>query len=67
MVSVRFVERLPHPVTLAGVKSLVGLTAPPEGVAYIGEDGLKAVQGMSLINRGRLSEFPRTRRRLRRS
>lgn len=56
MVSVKFLERLPYPVTLANVKSLVGLKAPPEGVAYIGEGGLQAVQAMALINRGRLSE-----------
>lgn len=56
MVSVRFLERLPHPVTLSAVKSLVGLTAVPAGIEYIGVGGLKAVQGMALINRGRLSE-----------
>lgn len=55
MVSVRFVRRLKYPVTLAFVKSLVGLAEPPEGIEYIGKDGLKAIQGMALINRGRLS------------
>lgn len=63
MVSVRFLERLPHPVTLAAVKSLVGLAAPPDGVGYIGVEGLKAVQGMALINRGRLSAWLQRHRR----
>ncbi|GMK56689.1 hypothetical protein CspeluHIS016_0305290 [Cutaneotrichosporon spelunceum] len=58
MVTVAFRERLAHPVTLAGVKSLVGLSTPPDGVAYIGESGLRAVQGMALVNRGRLSVQP---------
>ncbi|TXT06627.1 uncharacterized protein COLE_05958 [Cutaneotrichosporon oleaginosum] len=58
MVSVRFVERLAYPVTLANVKSLIGLSSPPDGVAYIGTEGLKAVQSMALINRGRLSVQP---------
>lgn len=55
MVSVRFVSRLEHPVTLSFIKSLVGLSSPPAGVEYIGKDGLKAVQSMTLVNRGRLS------------
>ncbi|BEJ13687.1 hypothetical protein CspHIS471_0308610 [Cutaneotrichosporon sp. HIS471] len=58
MVSVTFIERLAYPVTLALVKSLIGLMEPPEGVAYIGEEGLKGLQGMALINRGRLSVQP---------
>ncbi|TXT05985.1 hypothetical protein VHUM_03746 [Vanrija humicola] len=58
MVSVRFIKRLEHPVTLSSVKSLVGKTAPPEPISYIGTAGLKAIQNMALINRGRLSVQP---------
>lgn len=57
MVSVKFIRRLKYPVTLAFVKSLVGKTEIPEGIEYIGKEGLKAIQSMALINRGRLSEF----------
>lgn len=58
MVSVKFVSRLKHPVTLAWIKKLAALSSPPEGVAYIGEEGLAAVKGMALVNRGRLSVQP---------
>lgn len=58
MVNVRFVSRLKHPVTLAWVKKLAGLNKPPEGVAYIGAEGLKAIKEMPLVNRGRLSVQP---------
>jgi hypothetical protein len=57
MVSVKFIRRLEHPVTLAFIKSLVGLAAPPVGIEYIGDKGLKALQSMALVNRGRLSEL----------
>lgn len=58
MVDVRFVARLQHPVTLAWVKKLAGLAAPPDGVAYIGPGGLQAIKDMPLVNRGRLSVQP---------
>lgn len=58
MVNVRFVRRLEHPVTLAWVKKLAGLAEPPEGVKYIGKEGLKAIKEMPLVNRGRLSVQP---------
>lgn len=58
MVNVRFVRRLEHPVTLAWVKKLAGLSEPPEGVKYIGKEGLKAIKEMPLVNRGRLSVQP---------
>lgn len=57
MVSVRFIARLQHPVTLSFIKSLVGKAAPPGPISYIGAAGLKAIQSMALINRGRLSGF----------
>lgn len=55
MVDVHFVRRLPHPPTLALVKMLVGASAMPDEVGYIGSDGLKAIREMQLVNRGRLS------------
>lgn len=55
MVSVKFIRRLSNPVTLSFVKSLIGASAPPKGIEYIGDDGLKAIQSMALVNRGRLS------------
>ncbi|OCF35897.1 hypothetical protein I316_02391 [Kwoniella heveanensis BCC8398] len=60
MVNVKFVERLPHPPTLALIKVLAALpsSALPEEISYIGEDGLKAIAGMQLVNRGRLSVQP---------
>lgn len=58
MVNVRFVSRLKNPVTLAWVKKLAGSAGPPEGVSYIGADGLKAIKDMPLVNRGRLSVQP---------
>jgi protein phosphatase-4 regulatory subunit 3 len=56
MVDVKFVQRLPHPPTLALIKHLATVQKLPECVEYIGQDGLKAVQTMQLVNRGRLSE-----------
>jgi protein phosphatase-4 regulatory subunit 3 len=58
MVNVKFVRCLEHPVTLAFVKSLLGLSSPPAGIEYIGAKGLKGIQGMALVNRGRLSVQP---------
>ena len=56
MVDVKFVQRLPHPPTLALIKHLATVQNLPECVEYIGQDGLKSVQVMQLVNRGRLSE-----------
>lgn len=57
MVDVTFKERLPYPPTLALIKYLAGCSDLPGNVRYIGTDGLKAIKGMQLVNRGRLSEF----------
>jgi hypothetical protein len=57
MVDVKFIQRLAYPPTLALVKHLATLDSLPEGIAYIGDNGLKAVQSMHLVNRGRLSEY----------
>jgi hypothetical protein len=56
-VDVRFVERLSHPPTLALIRHLVSLPSMPNEVEYIGAEGFQAVNGMALVNRGRLSEF----------
>ena len=53
----RFVERLEHPPTLALIRYLASLSSLPIEVDHIGEDGLRAVKGMALVNRGRLSEL----------
>ena len=53
----KFVERLVYPPTLALVRHLASLSSPPIEVNYIGENGLRAIKGMALVNRGRLSEL----------
>lgn len=55
-VDVEFKSRVKHPVTLALLKLLVGSTELPETLAYIGDQGLKAIKEMALVNRGRLSK-----------
>ncbi|ORX40822.1 EVE domain-domain-containing protein [Kockovaella imperatae] len=60
MVDVKFEKRLDHPPTLALVKQLASLPSLPEEAGYIGQDGLKAIKGMALVNRGRLSVQPVT-------
>lgn len=57
MVDVVFKDRLPYPPTLALIKHLAGCSKLPDDVTYIGDEGLKAIKGMQLVNRGRLSEF----------
>ncbi|WVQ95335.1 hypothetical protein IAU59_002431 [Kwoniella sp. CBS 9459] len=60
MVDVKFTRRLPHPPTLSLIKVLAALppSALPDEISYIGQDGLKAIAGMQLVNRGRLSVQP---------
>ncbi|WVF67769.1 hypothetical protein IAT40_002529 [Kwoniella sp. CBS 6097] len=60
MVNVKFIGRLAHPPTLALIKVLAALppSALPDEISYIGKDGLKAIAGMQLVNRGRLSVQP---------
>lgn len=54
----RFVKRLTHPPTLALIKSIAGAAQLPDEVSYIGAGGFKAIKGMQLVNRGRLSGCP---------
>lgn len=53
----KFIQRLPHPPTLVLIKTLAASEKLPDAVHYIGEDGLRAIKGMQLVNRGRLSEL----------
>ncbi|KAJ3559905.1 hypothetical protein NM688_g55 [Phlebia brevispora] len=55
MVDVRFKSRAKHFVSLALLRRIAASSEPPTDVAYIGEDGFRAVEDMALINRGRLS------------
>ncbi|EIW61404.1 DUF55-domain-containing protein [Trametes versicolor FP-101664 SS1] len=55
MVDVTFVRRASHFVPLSLLRGIAAASEPPEEVAYIGDDGMKAVQGMALVTRGRLS------------
>lgn len=57
MVDVKFIQRLEFPPTLALIKHLASVSSLPETISYIGSGGLKAVQSMQLVNRGRLSKF----------
>lgn len=45
MVDVTFVRRASHFVPLSLLRSIAAASEPPEEVAYIGDDGLKAIQG----------------------
>lgn len=56
---VKFIQRLDHPPTLALIKLLAASAKLPPEVNYIGENGLKAIKGMQLVNRGRLSKLTR--------
>jgi len=58
MVDIRFIRRLEHPPTLALIKLLAQLSSVPDESKYIGPEGLKALKGMALVNRGRLSVQP---------
>jgi len=55
MVDVTFEARAAHFVPLALLRRIAAASEPPSEVAYIGEDGVKAIKGMALVNRGRLS------------
>ncbi|KAH8118754.1 PUA-like domain-containing protein [Phellopilus nigrolimitatus] len=60
MVDVTFKARAVHFVPLSLFKRVAGLEtdAPPDEVAYIAEEGVKAIKSMALVNRGRLSVQP---------
>ncbi|KAK8850660.1 hypothetical protein IAR55_004580 [Kwoniella newhampshirensis] len=58
MVDVRFVERLPHPPTLALIKHIASSPTLPDEISYIGQGGFQAIKAMQLVNRGRLSVQP---------
>ncbi|EJF62226.1 hypothetical protein DICSQDRAFT_58814 [Dichomitus squalens LYAD-421 SS1] len=53
MVEVTFGSRAKHFVPLSLLRNIA--SEPPEEVAYIGQDGAKAIKGMALVTRGRLS------------
>jgi hypothetical protein len=55
-VDVKYESHLDHPVTLSLFKTLATSTNLPDCVSYINEEGLIAIKGMSLLNRGRLSK-----------
>ncbi|KAI8982773.1 PUA-like domain-containing protein, partial [Trametes punicea] len=55
MVDVTFVRRAPHFVPLSLLRNIAGASHPPAEVSYIGNDGVKAIKGMALVTRGRLS------------
>lgn len=49
MVDVKFVSRAPHFVPLALLKTIAGgdSSDPPDEIGYIGNQGVKAVKGVS--------------------
>ncbi|KAI0658573.1 PUA-like domain-containing protein, partial [Cubamyces menziesii] len=55
MVDATFVRRATHFVPLSLLRTIAAAVEAPESVAYIGEDGVKAIKGMALVSRGRLS------------
>ncbi|TBU28751.1 PUA-like domain-containing protein [Dichomitus squalens] len=55
MVEVTFGSRAKHFVPLSLLRNIASSSEPPEEVAYIGQDGAKAIKGMALVTRGRLS------------
>ncbi|PIL37542.1 hypothetical protein GSI_01236 [Ganoderma sinense ZZ0214-1] len=55
MVEVAFGSRVQHFVPLALLRNIASSSELPEEVAYIGEDGAKAIKAMALVTRGRLS------------
>ncbi|OBZ70242.1 Thymocyte nuclear protein 1, partial [Grifola frondosa] len=55
MVDVAFVARAKHFVPLSLLRNIAAAWEPPSEIAYIGEEGLKAIKGMALVSRGRLS------------
>ncbi|KAM5542331.1 hypothetical protein V8D89_003790 [Ganoderma adspersum] len=55
MVEVAFGSRVQHFVPLSLLRNIASSSELPEEVAYIGEDGAKAIKAMALVTRGRLS------------
>jgi len=57
MVDAEFVCRAQHFVPLSLLRYITDLPSsePPEGIGYVGTDGVKAIQAMPLVTRGRLS------------
>ncbi|KIJ57136.1 hypothetical protein M422DRAFT_23239 [Sphaerobolus stellatus SS14] len=55
MVDLRFIERAPHFVSLVLLKQLAGLSDPPSELSYLTADDLKAIKGMELLSKSRLS------------
>lgn len=55
MVDVEFDSRAAHYVPLAILREIAGSGCGVPGVEYIGPEGVAAVKGMELVNRGRLS------------
>ncbi|KAI0711049.1 PUA-like domain-containing protein [Cerioporus squamosus] len=55
MVDVTFGSRAQHFVPLSLLRTIASSPDVPEEVSYIGEDGAKAIKGMALVSRGRLS------------
>ncbi|KAH9854931.1 PUA-like domain-containing protein, partial [Lenzites betulinus] len=55
MVDVTFVHRAPHFVPLSLLRNIAAASDPPDDVSYIGDEGAKAIKGMALVTRGRLS------------
>lgn len=52
MVDLTFTARAPHFVPLALLRSIADPTASPElpeGMAYLGEDGVKAIKGTHFV------------------
>lgn len=56
-VDVGYQDKITYPVTLSLFKTLASSSNLPACVGYIGENGLKAISEMPLVNRGRLSKF----------
>ncbi|KAF8843116.1 DUF55-domain-containing protein [Paxillus ammoniavirescens] len=57
MIDAEFVCRARHFVPLSLLRYIADLPSsePPEGIGYVGTDGVKAIQAMPLVTRGRLS------------
>jgi len=57
MVDLTFASRAKNFVPLSLLRTIAGaqLSAIPEDIVYLGEDGVKAIKGMVLVTRGRLS------------
>lgn len=57
MVDLKFTARAEHFIPLALLRYIADTAADelPAGIKYIGEDGVKAIQNMGLVTRGRLS------------